>query len=172
MGYFLIDVWLVKKRYLFWSLGNFEFLGFAKICNQKIPFNIASPTKNKGKATTTACKSIYDELTEAGITPILQYLDNETPKELIAAIKKNNLKFQLAALHDHRLNPAERAVSTFKNHFIAILVECDKRFPKYLWGQLIPPAVITLNILQQSRTNSKLLAHDQVFGTFNYQRTP
>ena len=78
----------------------------------------------------------------------------------------------MAAPHDHRLNPAERAVSTFKNHFIAILAGCDERFPKYLWCQLIPQAVITLNMLRQSRINPKLSAHDQVFGTFNYQRTP
>ena len=103
---------------------------------------------NKGAAITAAYESIYTELTEAGITPILQYLDNETSKELIASIKRNNLKYQLAAPHDHRLNPTERAVSTFKNHFIAILAGCDERFPKYLWCQLIPQAVITLNMLQ------------------------
>ena len=48
---------------------------------------------NKGQAITTAYKSIYVELTEAGITPILQYLDNETSKEFIASIKKRNSKF-------------------------------------------------------------------------------
>ena len=75
---------------------------------------MAGATKtNKGKAITTAYKSIYDELMEAGITPILQYLDSEMSKELISRIKKNNLKFQLAAPHDYGLNPAERAVSTF-----------------------------------------------------------
>ena len=101
---------------------------------------------NKGAVITEAYDSIYTELTEAGITPILQYLDNETSKELIALTKKNNLKYQLAAPHNHRLNPAERGVSTFKNHFIAILVGCDERFPTYLWCQLVPQAVITLNM--------------------------
>ena len=133
----------------------------------------AQPIKsNKGTTITETYESIYAKLKEAGVTPILQYLDNETSKELIASIKRKNLKFQLAAPHDHQLNPAERAVSTFKNHFIAILAGCDERFPKYLWCQLIPQAVITLNMLQQSRINPKLSAHDQVFGTFNYQRTP
>ena len=127
---------------------------------------------NKGQATTTAYKALHTILTEAGITPILQYLDNETSIELIASIKKKNLKFQLAAPHDHRLNPAEREVSTFKNYFIAILAGCDEWFPKYLWCQLVLQAVITLNMLRQSRINPKLLAHDQVFGTSNYQRTP
>ena len=70
------------------------------------------------------------------------------------------------------MNPTGRAVSTFKNHSIAILVGCDKRFPKYLWCQIILQVVITLNILQQSQINPKLSVHDQVFGMFNYQRTP
>ena len=127
---------------------------------------------NKGQAITTAYKTLHNKLTEAGITPILQYLDNETSIELIALIKKKNLKFQLAAPYDHRLNPAKRAVRTFKNHFITILAGCDERFPKYLWCLLVPQAVIKLNMLQQSRINPKLSAHDQVFGTSNYQRTP
>ena len=125
---------------------------------------------NKGEAITTAYDALHTELTDAGITPILQYLDNETSRELIASIKSKNLKYQLSAHHDHRLNPAERAVSPFKNHFIVILVGCDERFPKLC--QLVPQAVITLNMLRQSRINPKLSAHDQVFGTFNFQRTP
>ena len=55
---------------------------------------LAKATKtNKGEAITTAYESIYNELTEAGITPILQYLDNETSKEFITSIKKRNSKF-------------------------------------------------------------------------------
>ena len=92
-------------------------------------------------------------------------------KELIAAIKENDLKFQLSVPHNHRFNPAERAGSTFKNHCIAILAGCDKRFLKYLWCQLIPQAVITINMLRQLKINPKLSAHNQSFGKFNYQRT-
>ena len=38
---------------------------------------------NKGQAITDAYDELHTELTDAGITPILQYLDNETSKELI-----------------------------------------------------------------------------------------
>ena len=115
-------------------------------------------------------ESIYTKLTEAGITPILQYLDNENFTELIVVIKKKS-KYQLTAPHNHSLNLAERAVSTFKYHFDAILAGCTKGFPKYLlWSQLVPQAVVILNMLGQSRINLKLSAHNQVFGTFNYQR--
>ena len=42
----------------------------------------ARPMKsNKGAAITEVYKSIYAELTEVAITPILQYLDNEILKE-------------------------------------------------------------------------------------------
>ena len=70
------------------------------------------------------------------------------------------------------LNPAEQAIQTFKNHFIANLQGCDKSCPKYLWCRFIPQTVTTLNMLRQSRINPKLSAHDQLFGTLNYNRTP
>ena len=125
----------------------------------------------KGAAVTDTYESIYIDLTDTGITPILEYLDNETSKELIAAIKKNYLKYQLAAPHDHQLNSAERAVNTFNNQFLTILAGCDKLLPKYQWCQLVPQAVVILNVLQQSRISFKLSTHNQVFGKFNFQQT-
>ena len=52
---------------------------------------------NKGQAITTAYESIYNKLTEAGITPILQYFDNETSTELIALIRKNKFKISTSS---------------------------------------------------------------------------
>ena len=43
---------------------------------------------NKGQAITTAYETLHMELTEARITPILRYFDNETSIELIASIKR------------------------------------------------------------------------------------
>ena len=83
---------------------------------------------NKAQAITDVYDELHTKLTDAGIIPILQYLNNEISKELVVSIKSKNLKYQLAAPHDHRLNPAERAASTFKNHFIVILAGCDERF--------------------------------------------
>ena len=59
---------------------------------------VAQAMKPSKRATITeAYKSIYTELIETSTTQILQYLDNETSKELITEIKKNNLEYQLAA---------------------------------------------------------------------------
>ena len=62
----------------------------------------AKPMKsNKGTAIVQAYEEIYEESQEAGITPTFQYLDSKITKELIASIKLKNLKFQIAAPHDH-----------------------------------------------------------------------
>jgi hypothetical protein len=53
-----------------------------------------------------------------------------------------------------------------------MLCSTDKQFPIHLWDRLIPQAVITLNLLHQSRLNPKLPAHAQLNGPFKYNATP
>jgi hypothetical protein len=72
----------------------------------------------------------------------------------------------------HRRNAAERAIQTFKNHFIAGLCSTDKDFPLHLWDCLLPQALLTLNLLRGSRINPQLSAQAQVHGAFEYNRTP
>ena len=59
-----------------------------------------------------------------------------------------NVDFQLIPPSVHHQNAAERAISTFKNHFIAGLCSVDKDFPLHLWDCLLPQALLTLNILR------------------------
>ena len=80
--------------------------------------------------------------------------------------------FQLAPPHMHRRNAAERAIRTFKNHFIAILCGTDPNFPIALWDRLLPQALLTLNLLRPSRINPRLSAYAQLHGAFDYNRTP
>lgn len=132
---------------------------------------LATPLRSReGSEITRGYKFLYEQLTDAGIVPVLQHLDNEISKDLIAAIKANNLNYQLASLHDHRLNPCERAVAVFKEHLISILAGVDPNFPAALWCRLIPQTVTTLNMLRKSRINPRLSAHDQLFGAYNYNR--
>ena len=48
------------------------------------------------------------------------------------------MKYQLVPAHIHRRNAAERAIRTFKAHFLAILAGVVEDFPKYLWDLLLP----------------------------------
>jgi hypothetical protein len=102
---------------------------------------------------------MYEDIQEAGINPLLHRLDNETSKELIEEIKNIELRYQIASPGDHQLNHAERAIQTFKNHFIAILYGTGSGFPAKQWDRLIGQAVMTLNMCRPSRINPKLSAY-------------
>jgi len=126
----------------------------------------------EAKNIVAAFKKVVDQLKAASLTPKFQRLDNECSKLLKDYMTSNNIDFQLAPPDCHRRNAAERAIRTFKNHFIAFLCSCDREFPLHLWCRLLPQAFITLNLLRGSRINPKLSAYAQVNGLFDYNRTP
>ena len=115
---------------------------------------------------------IIDELTIKGVKPTTQRLDNEASKAYTNNITKHGIKYQLTPAQIHRRNIAERAIQTFKNHFITILAGAHSTFPKNEWDRLLPQAELTLNLLRTSRINPNLSAEEQLNGTFNYNNTP
>jgi hypothetical protein len=48
--------------------------------------------------------------------------------------------------HCHRRNAADRAIRTFKEHFVAGYFSVDPTFPLHLWDIILPQAEITLNL--------------------------
>jgi hypothetical protein len=115
---------------------------------------------------------LHSRLVAAGLRPKLQRLDNECSVALKQFLAAEDVDFQLVPPHLHRRNAAERAILTFKNHFIAGLCSVDKDFPLHLWDKLLPPAELTLNMLRGSRLNPKLSAHAQMHGLMDFNRTP
>jgi hypothetical protein len=99
-------------------------------------------------------------------------MDNEASTALKHFLHSKDIQFQLVPPHVHRQNAAERSIQTFKNNFVAMFCSIDTQFPIPLWDRLIPHAVITLNLLRQSRINPKLSAHAQLHGLFDYNKTP
>ena len=79
---------------------------------------------------------------------------------------------QLVEPHNHRVNAAERAIRTYKSHFIAGLCTCDDDFPLVLWPQLVPQAQDSLNMLRRARTHPKLSAYHVLEGVHDYNRVP
>ena len=80
--------------------------------------------------------------------------------------------FQFVPPHQHQQNAAERAIQTFKNHFISGISSVNKYFSVHIWCRLIPQACLVLNLLQQSRINPKLSAYAQVHGAYYFNTTP
>ena len=134
---------------------------------------IAIPIKNRSESSLLAAySSLYDQLTSAGLKPTLQICDNECPATFKKFLKLNDINLQLVPPYDHRTNPAEKAIDTFKSHFLAGLASLPPEFPLHLWDRLVEPATITLNLLRPSKLNPRLSAYAQLYGTFDYNRTP
>jgi hypothetical protein len=117
-------------------------------------------------------QSLHTRLCKAGLCPRLQRLNNECSQLMKDFMDKQQVDYQLVPLGVHRQNAAERAIRTFKNHFVAGLCSVDKNFELHLWDKLLPQAKLTLNLLQASQTNPKLSAHAQINGAFDFNRTP
>jgi hypothetical protein len=129
----------------------------------------------KNRSDTEAIRAytiIYDELAAKGLKPLFQTIENEATTALKTFLRARKMKLQLVPPRVHRQNAAERAIRTFKNHFLICICSEDKQFPLHLWDRLTPHAVITLNLLRQSRINPKLLAYAQLNGPFDFNHTP
>jgi hypothetical protein len=134
---------------------------------------LAEPMKSRtGPEMTRAYEKLYNYLVARGLKPKLQKLDNEASQELQDFMQDKGVKFQFVPPHVHRRNAAERAIRTFKNHFIAGLCSTDKNFPHSLWDRIVEQAIITLNLLRTSRINPKLSAYAQLNGAFDFNATP
>jgi hypothetical protein len=71
----------------------------------------------------------------------------------------------------HRRNAVERAIRTFKEHFLAGLSSVDPAFPLHLWDRLLPQAEITFNLLRTSRLHPQLSAAAHFHGLVDYNKT-
>ena len=132
-----------------------------------------TPIKNRSQSEfLRAYQEMYDELIQKGYKPKLHKLDNEKSAELLEFIKSQQTAYQLAPPEMHRTNPAEKAVQTWKNHFVAGLASLPPNFPIALWCHLVEQANITLNILGPCRQNPALSAQAAMNGCFNFDATP
>lgn len=127
----------------------------------------------------TSDNSIINTFTEnikylenRGFRPQHNIMDNVASHAIKKFLEKENIKFQLVEPHNHRVNAAERAIQTFKNHFISGLCTCDKDFPLQLWSRLVKQAQDSLNLLRTSRCHPKISAFDALEGTHDFNRVP
>ena len=115
---------------------------------------------------------LHNKLEVKGLAPSTYIMDNEASKDLKNAIIKNKLTYQLTPPNIHRINAAERAIRTFKNHFISGLATIDPTFPIREWDRLLPQAELSLNLLRNSRILPHLSAYAVINGPFDFTRTP
>ena len=134
---------------------------------------LTEPIKNRNEnELIRAFNKLHDYLTKHGCKPKFHKLDNECSIALQTALASKKVSFQLAPPYIHRQNAAERAIRTFKEHFLAGLASLDPNFPMHLWDRLLEQATLTLNLLRPARLNPNLSAYSFLNGIFNYMSTP
>jgi hypothetical protein len=131
------------------------------------------PMKNRTEEEMMAAyQRIVNRKRAVGLGLKKHILDNEASKAFKAKIKENKMEYELLPPGNHQQNQAERAIQTFKVHFISILAGIDDQFPLSLWCYLLEPTELTLNLLRQSNVAPKISAFAQVHGHHNYMKKP
>jgi hypothetical protein len=119
-----------------------------------------------------AWETTFKLLKFTGHAPKLHILDNECSGDLKNTFNENNIEFQLVPPYVHRVNAAERAIQTWKDHFLAGLATCDPNYPLREWDRLMPQVDITLNLLRKSRRFPNLSAYAAIWGNYDYNAHP
>ena len=120
----------------------------------------------------TAWKKAVKILERQGIQPKLFILDNEISADLKSAMELSQYIYQLVPPDNHRKNAAERAIQTWKNHFIAGIASLPGDFPMSEWDRLVLQGQITLLLLRSARTNPNLSSYAYLYGNFDFNKTP
>eukprot|EP00804_Cyclotella_cryptica_P009053 CCRYP_003151-RA/>CCRYP_003151-RA protein AED:0.23 eAED:0.28 QI:0/0/0/1/0/0/3/0/973 len=111
----------------------------------------AEPTKNKTEGELILARNrALQRMKACGIQPTRQVLDNEISAAYKLAITASGMTYQLVPPGDHRRNIAEKAIQTWKDHFIAVISGTGAKFPLHLWCQLLPQMERQLCLLRQS----------------------
>ena len=120
----------------------------------------------------TAFTKVITTLKTGGYHPALNIMDNECSAAVKKYIRSEKINIQLVPPHSHQVNAAERAIATFKEHFIAALATVDMHCPLQLWDAFLPQVELTLNMLRFSRRNPNKSANQEVYGSFDFNKMP
>jgi hypothetical protein len=85
-----------------------------------------------------------------GLIPKHQILDNQASAEYKAAIEASGMTYELVPPKEHQCNMAEKAIQTFKDHFVGVLSGCAPTMSIHLWcnsptGQTAAPPSSTIS---------------------------
>jgi hypothetical protein len=153
------------------SFKNMQYIFVAYVYDLNVIIVRAMPTRTNA-AMITAFKEVIPVLRTRRYRPALNLMDNKCSTAVEQYICSEKINIQLVPPHNHRANASERAITTFKEHFIAALATVDQLCPLQLWDEFLPQVELTLNMLRFSCHNPKISANQEVYGAFNFNKTP
>jgi hypothetical protein len=78
------------------------------------------------------------------------------------------VEYQLIPPYFHRGNATERAIRTFKEHFVTGTASSYTDLPLHLWDILLPQSEMTLNLLRTSTHHPQLFSASHYHGMIDY----
>ena len=82
------------------------------------------------------------------------------------------MSYQLVPHDDQCRNISERAIQTWKNHFVGVLARTAATSPLHLWCQIITQAKRQILLLSQTNLNPNISYYAYVYGQHNYNAAP
>jgi hypothetical protein len=113
-----------------------------------------------------------ERMQKACILPKHQVLDNQASAAYKKAIGNSDMTYELVPPDNYWRNMAEKAIQTFKDHFVAVLSGCVPTFPLHLWCQLLLQLDQKLLLLQQLQLHPNLSSYAHVYGHHDYNKHP
>jgi hypothetical protein len=123
-------------------------------------------------STLQAFTKVISILKSGGYHPALNVMDNKCSAAVKKYIRSEAVNIQLTPPHNHQANATKHAIATFKEHFIAALATIDILCPLQLWDEFLPQVELTLNMLHFSWKNPKKSANQEIYGSFDFNKTP
>jgi hypothetical protein len=115
----------------------------------------------------------FYRLHDPTFVPLVEVMDNVKGEEIRANLRKHGIELQRVPVRNHRANNAERAIRTWKNHWIATIAGCSKYFPSQAYRHLVQHCEQTLNLLRVSRIDPTISAFEAFTRKpYDYNRNP
>jgi hypothetical protein len=178
---FIFGVFADKQMVTLYSdlTGTFPFMSlegnvwFLIVYHYKSNAIWALPIANFADETILAAFQQQFELLESqGHKIKLNVMNNQASRAIKKYLTKQQCNDLLVEPNNHQVNAAERAIQTFKAHFISALAMTDSNFPLQLWDCLTPQVEATLNMLRPSWINPTMLAYKAIYGPYDWNRFP
>ena len=94
-----------------------------------------------------AWTTLHNHCKNSGCQPTTYIQDDEFSSLMKNAFHQEQIEYKIVPPHQHGANAAERAIQTFKAHFITCLSGLDPKFPIAEWDRLLRQTELSLNLL-------------------------
>ena len=132
--------------------------------------HIAHMKSRSAKEYNRAIKSARDFFARHKVDTSIFRLDNECSELVKTHVRAASIALEFTPASQHRRNKAERAIRSFKNHFIASMSGVDKDSPKDLWSDYDEQIEETLNLLRRGPAGKS--AWEGLFGPRDFNAVP